>query len=332
MSTQIPSPSSTKTVIAVVIPAYKVQDHISKVLAGIPKWVKFIIVVDDASPDQTAEVLRNIKDNRLNVIQHKANQGVGGAVLSGYAKAISLGADIIVKMDGDDQMDPAYLPFLLDPVLQRKADYAKGNRFLHTTTLQRMPFLRRLGNIGLTFFTKIASGYWDIFDPTNGYTAIGRNALTLLSTDDISRDYFFESNMLLALRCINAVIRDVPIPSRYGDEISSLSIKRVVFTFPFRLIKGFFQRISREYFWFDFNAGSLLLLFGLILLIFGFIWGIVKWNQSVATGVAATTGTVLIAVLPIIVGVQFLTQFLVLDISRIPREPLSQIHKTPYLV
>lgn len=332
MSNKNSSPILGNSSIAVVIPAFKVQDHITRVLVGIPKWVKMIIVVNDASPDGTTEILRRVEDHRLHVIVHETNQGVGGAVLSGYAKALSLGADIIVKMDGDDQMDPAYLLTIIDPILRGKADYAKGNRFLHTTALQRMPFLRRLGNVGLTFFTKIASGYWDIFDPTNGYTAIEKTALSMLSTDQISRDYFFESNMLLALRRINAVIRDVPIPSRYGEEKSSLSISRVLFTFPFRLIKGFFQRVSREYFWFDFNAGSLLLLFGLILLLFGFIWGIVKWNQSVATGVAATTGTVLIAVLPIIVGVQFLTQFLVLDISRIPRESLSQIRKTQPLV
>jgi glycosyltransferase involved in cell wall biosynthesis len=328
MSSQNSSPILGNSSIAVVIPAYKVQDHITRVIAGIPKWVKFIVVVNDASPDETAEILKRVKDRRLHIIHHGINQGVGGAVLSGYTKALSLGANIMVKMDGDGQMDPAYLPTIIDPVLRGKADYAKGNRFLHTTALQRMPFLRRLGNVSLTFFTKIASGYWDIFDPTNGYTAIEKTALSMLSTDQISRDYFFESNMLLALRRINAVIRDVPIPSRYGDEKSSLSISRVLFTFPFRLIKGFFQRISREYFWFDFNAGSLLLLFGLILMVFGFVWGVVKWNQSLVTGIPATTGTVLIAVLPIIVSVQFLTQFLVLDIGRIPKEPLSQIHKT----
>jgi dolichol-phosphate mannosyltransferase len=327
MSSQNSSPILGNSSIAVVIPAYKVQDHITRVIAGIPKWVKFIVVVNDASPDETAEILKRVKDRRLHIIHHGINQGVGGAVLSGYTKALSLGANIMVKMDGDGQMDPAYLPTIIDPVLRGKADYAKGNRFLHTTALQRMPFLRRLGNVSLTFFTKIASGYWDIFDPTNGYTAIEKTALSMLSTDQISRDYFFESNMLLALRRINAVIRDVPIPSRYGDEKSSLSISRVLFTFPFRLIKGFFQRISREYFWFDFNAGSLLLLFGLILMVFGFVWGVVKWNQSLVTGIPATTGTVLIAVLPIIVSVQFLTQFLVLDIGRIPKEPLSQIHK-----
>jgi dolichol-phosphate mannosyltransferase len=245
-------------------------------------------------------------------------------MLSGYAKAMELGAEVFVKVDGDDQMDPAYLPALIHPVLTGVVDYAKGNRFLHTTALQKMPFLRRLGNVGLTLFTKIASGYWDIFDPTNGYTALGRTAYSMLSLEKIYKDYFFESDMLIELRRIQAVIKDVPIPSRYGDEVSSLSIRRVLFTFPIRLIKGFLDRISREYFWYDFNAGSLLLLFGSILLFFGFIWGIIKWNQSSATGIPATTGTVLIAVLPIIVAVQFLTQFLVLDIGRIPKEPLSK--------
>jgi dolichol-phosphate mannosyltransferase len=309
---------------AVVIPAYKVEKHIAQVLAGIPTWVKFIIVVNDSSPDGTNEILKSCKDRRLHIIQHVKNQGVGGAMLSGYAKAMELGAEVFVKMDGDDQMDPLYLPTLIKPILEGSADYAKGNRFLHTTALQKMPFLRRLGNTGLTFFTKIASGYWDIFDPTNGYTAIGRTAYSQLFLERIYKDYFFESDMLLELRRVHAVIKDIPIPSRYGDEKSSLSIRRVLITFPFRLIKGFLSRISREYFWYDFNAGSLLLLIGLLLLVFGIIWGAVKWNQSIATGIPATTGTVLIAVLPIIVAVQFLTQFLVLDISRIPAEPLSK--------
>lgn len=310
--------------VAVVIPAYRVENHIALVLAGIPDWVSHIIVVNDASPDGTAAVLKKSTDPRLHVIHHTTNQGVGGAMLSGYAKAMELGAEVFVKVDGDDQMDPTYLPALIHPVLTGVADYAKGNRFLHTTALQKMPFLRRLGNVGLTLFTKIASGYWDIFDPTNGYTALGRTAYSMLSLEKIYKDYFFESDMLIELRRIQAVIKDVPIPSRYGDEVSSLSIRRVLFTFPFRLIKGFLDRISREYFWYDFNAGSLLLLFGSILLFFGFIWGIIKWNQSSATGIPATTGTVLIAVLPIIVAVQFLTQFLVLDIGRIPKEPLSK--------
>ncbi len=186
-----------------------------------------------------------------------------------------------------------------------------------------MPFLRRVGNVALTFFIKVASGYWDIFDPTNGYTALERSAYILLSKDKLSKDYFFESNMLLELRRIRAVVKDIPIPSRYGSEKSSLSIQKVLVTFPFRLVRGFFNRIYREYYWYDFNAGSFLLLFGLILFGFGFIWGLVKWGQSISTGIPATTGTVLIAVLPIIVAIQFLTQFLVLDINQIPKKPLS---------
>jgi glycosyltransferase involved in cell wall biosynthesis len=310
--------------IAVVIPAYRVQDHILGVLEGIPDWIKFIVVVNDASPDATDSVLNKFKDPRLHVIRHEVNRGVGGAVLSGYEKAFSLGAEIAVKMDGDGQMDPAYLPALVSPILQGEADYVKGNRFIHSTELLQMPFLRRVGNVALTFLIKVASGYWDIFDPTNGYTALERSAYNLLVKDRLSRDYFFESNMLLELRRIRAVIKDIPIPSRYGSEKSSLSIQKVLITFPLRLMKGFINRIYREYYWYDFNAGSFLLFFGLILFIFGFIWGVVKWDQSISTGVPATTGTVLIAVLPIIVAIQFLTQFLVLDINQIPRKPLSR--------
>ncbi len=228
--------------IAVVIPAYKVQDHILGVLEGIPDWVKYIVVVNDASPDNTTEALKKCKDRRLHIISHEKNQGVGGAVLSGYSKAFSLGAEIAVKMDGDGQMDPAYLPALVSPILQGEADYVKGNRFIHSTELLQMPFLRRVGNVALTFFVKVASGYWDIFDPTNGYTALERSAYILLSKDKLSKDYFFESNMLLELRRIRAVVKDIPIPSRYGSEKSSLSIQKVLVTFPLRLVRGFFNR------------------------------------------------------------------------------------------
>jgi dolichol-phosphate mannosyltransferase len=262
MSIKNSSPSVGKRSIAVVIAANNVQDHITRGIAGIFKWVKLIGVVNDTSPDVTNQVLQNIKDPRLHVIHPEVNQGVGGVILSGYALAFSLGAKVAAKMDGDGQMDADYLPALVSPILQGEADYAKGNRFIHTSELLQIPFLRRGGKVAFTFFIKVASGYWDISDPTNGHSAIEKSALSMLSIDQISRDDFFESNMLLALRCINAVIRNVPIPSRYSVEKKSLSISRVLFTFPFRLIKGISQRISREYFLFDFNAGSILLLFG----------------------------------------------------------------------
>ena len=159
-------------------------------------------------------------------------------MLTGYAEAHRLGAEIVVKMDGDGQMDPAQLPALIAPIVRGEADYAKGNRYLHARQLRSMPLLRRLGNLGLSFLTKLASGYWNIFDPTNGYTAIHAALIPLLNKEDIGRRYFFESSMLLELSLLRAVVRDVYIPARYGDETSHLSILKTLRQFPPALAEG----------------------------------------------------------------------------------------------
>ena len=162
--------------IVVVIPAYRAEKFIIKILSGIPPFVSNIVVVDDCSPDRTAELVYAFNDSRICLVSHETNQGVGKAMLTGYCKALELGAKIIVKMDSDDQMDPAYLVPLIAPILTGQADYTKGNRFLHANELKAMPFIRRIGNAGLSFLTKAASGYWNLFDPTNGYTAIRSSA------------------------------------------------------------------------------------------------------------------------------------------------------------
>lgn len=311
-----------KTHIAVVVPAYRVEEHIAHVITNIPAYVRHIIVVDDCSPDGTAARVQPYLSSRVRLVRHRQNQGVGGAMLTGYAVALKLGAEIVVKMDGDDQMDPGYLPMLLLPILAGEADFTKGNRFVHVHALRHMPLARRVGNAGLTFLTKLASGYWNMFDPTNGYTAIHSSVLALLNTTMIARRYFYESSMLLELRHVQAVVQDVPMPARYGDEISSMSLRRVLVTFPFKLLRGFLRRLGWQYFLFDFNAASLLLILGLLMLLFGGIWGAYHWYLSYLTGIVATTGTVLLAVLPIILGVQFLIQALVLDIGSVPRRVL----------
>ena len=312
--------SGTKVV--VVVPAYRVADHITHVIENIPSFIRHIVVVDDCSPDDVAVRMRPYLSDCVRYVRHPVNQGVGGAMLTGYAMALKLDADIVVKMDGDDQMDAAYLPMLLLPILQHEADYTKGNRFIHTYALQQMPFLRRVGNFGLTFLTKLSSGYWNIFDPTNGYTAIHSKVLRLINTDAISRRYFYETSMLFDLRRIQAVVKDVPMPARYGDEISSLSLKRTLFRFPSKLIRGLIGRLGRQYFLYDFTAVSLLLVLSIPLLLFGFIWGGLNWYISFAQDKIATTGTVLLAVLPIIIGIQFLVQALVLDIGSVPTQAL----------
>lgn len=304
--------------IAVVIPAYNVEESIVKVIMGIPKSVDAIIVVNDASKDETAIRVKTVKDNRVTLINHTQNMGVGGALLSGYSYALGLDVDIVVKLDGDDQMDVKFIPVLIEPILNGQADYTKGNRFLHPVALKKMPIGRKISNLGLTFLSKIASGYWNVFDPANGYTAIASTKLSSLDPKKIARSYFFETSMLCELRKLNAVVMDISMPAIYQNERSSVKVPREIFVFSTNLIARIFDRIFSRYFLYDFTAVSLYLITGTLLCLFGGIWGIVKWYDSMQTGIPATTGTVLIAVLPIILGFQLLIQAISLDISDVP--------------
>ena len=315
--------SAENPTIAVVIPAYKAAAHIRDVLTHIPDWVRHIVVVDDCSPDETREIVRQWPDPRVHLVAHEENQGVGGAVLSGYHEAVSLGADIIVKMDSDDQMDPNYMLPLISPIVKGDADYTKGNRFLHSRQLQTMPKIRFFGNIGLSFLTKLASGYWNIFDPTNGYTAIHASLIPLLSEGAIARRYFFETSMLIELGFLRAVIRDVFIPARYGNETSSLSEKQVLREFPPLLLKAFLRRLWVQYFIRDFSIVSLDLVLGAAMTAFGFIWGIWHWIYYYFQEMTTPAGTVMIAVLPIILGIQLIIQAVTLDVQNVPAYPIQ---------
>lgn len=311
--------------LVVVIPAYRCARQITDVLRSIPPWITHIIVVDDASPDNLAEEVAGVPDTRIHYLRHQQNQGVGGAMLTGFNHALTLGADVIIKMDGDGQMDARYLPALVAPIVAGQADFAKGNRFLHLNDLVgQMPKLRLIGNFGLTFLTKLASGYWHIFDPNNSFIAIHREALALLNTNNIHPRYFFESSLLIELNKIRAVAVDVPMPARYRDEISSLSITRSLFDFPFNLMKGLVKRIFRQYFLYDFTAVSLFLILSFGLMLFGGLWGGYHWYLSIITDTPATTGTVMLAVLPVILGFQLLVQAVVLDIQNRPKSPIQQ--------
>ena len=310
-------------VVAVVIPAYRAASTVPAVIEGVPAFVRHIVVVDDGSGDATSRVVRELRDPRVDLVSLERNEGVGAAVMAGYRRAVALGAEVIAKMDADGQMDPDHLLTLITPIVVGRADYTKGNRFLHSRELRAMPGRRRFGNAGLSFMTKLASGYWDIFDPTNGYTAVHASLVPLLGEMPIGKRYFFESSMLLQLSLLRGVVRDVYIPARYPPgAISHLSESRAAMQFPWRLLRGFLRRIRLQYFVRDFTAVSLYLVFGLLLAIFGMIWGVWHWALAAQAGVAATTGTVMIAVLPIIVGVQLLLQALTLDIANVPTEPV----------
>lgn len=308
--------------IFVVIPAYRAEATLPVVLQRIPERVSGIIVVDDCSPNSTVQVVEQCQraDARIILLRHAENQGVGGAMQTGYRAALELGAEIMVKMDSDSQMDPAYLDKLLAPLLAGEADYTKGNRFLHETALAKMPYLRRIGNLGLSFLTKAASGYWNIFDPTNGYTAISAEAARQLNFDRLSKRFFFETSMLLELGLQRLVVQDVYIPALYGNEKSSLSISKSLFEFPPRLLRGMLRRILYFYFIRDFSAVTVFLLAGWTSILFGAAWGGYHWWKSSQLQVAASTGTVMIAILPLIIGLQFLLQAVVMDIQNTPEK------------
>lgn len=312
--------------VAVVIPSYKVKDHILKVIAGIGPEVDSIYVVDDHCPEHSGDYVKaSCTDARVKVLYHSKNQGVGGATITGYKQALADKARIVVKLDGDGQMDASLIPKLIEPIRSLQADYVKGNRFYDLAFLRQMPFMRKLGNSGVSFMSKAASGYWNIMDPSNGFTAIHRNALENLPLDRIDPRFFFESDILFRLNTIRAVVTEMPMRAVYGDEKSNLKVHRVAFQFPFKYFGRMIKRIFYNYYLRDFNIGSLELILAFVFIIFGVIFGAYKWSESIITSHPATAGTVILAGLPVILGFQSLIAFLHFDVANLPQRPLSSM-------
>lgn len=311
--------------IAVVIPCFKVKRHITHVINDIPEFVGRIYVVDDCCPEKTGEhVKTSIQDPRIKVLFNEVNLGVGGAVCHGYKAALEESMDIVVKVDGDGQMDPRLIQQLIIPIALSEADYVKGSRFFHPAGLREMPTIRLIGNAALSLINKVVTGYWDIMDPTNGFTAINRAALEDIPLDKISPRYFFESDMLFRLSLCKAKVIDYSMEAKYGDEVSNLKIHRVLLSFPFKYIKRFTKRIIYQYVLRDFNYGSLCLMFGLLLLLVGGIFGSYKFIEySLIKNVPAPTGLVVIPAMLIILGTQFIISFLQFDINSYPKNTLA---------
>lgn len=311
--------------IAVVIPSYKVRAHVLDVIARIPPQVQRIYVVDDQCPQQSGQLVQQeCHDARVRVLFHEHNQGVGGAVSSGYRAAIEEGMDIVVKVDGDGQMDPALIPHFTRPIERGRADYTKGNRFYRPESLKGMPPIRLFGNAALSFINKLSTGYWSIMDPTNGYTAIHTSVLREMPLHKLEKRYFFETDMLYHLNTMRAVVHDVPMDAVYADEESSLKVSKVLPEFIVKHVNRFFKRYVYLYLLRDFNIGSLYSLLGVVLCGLGVVFGGWAWLRSLTTGQPATSGTVMLAALPLIIGIQFLIAFLHHDVERVPSQPLSE--------
>lgn len=310
--------------VAVVIPCYKVKAKILEVLKGIGKEATWIICVDDCCPDGSGDFIRaNSNDPRVIVIRMEKNRGVGGATLAGYQAAVDKQADIVVKLDGDGQMDPAFIPVLLNPIIAGHADYTKGNRFYNVEDLISMPKLRLFGNAVLSFVAKFSTGYWDILDPTNGFTAIHGSVLGRLPLKKISERWFFESDMLFRLNTVGAVVVDIPMTAVYGDEKSNLKILNVIPEFLWKHARNYCKRIFYNYFIRGFSIASIELVTGILLLVFGAVYGIRHWISSWNSHEFASAGTVMLAALPVIIGFQLVLSFLNYDMQATPKLPLQ---------
>ncbi|WP_085710801.1 MULTISPECIES: glycosyltransferase family 2 protein [unclassified Pseudomonas] len=306
--------------IAVLIPSYKVKEHILGVISAIGPEVDTIYVIDDCCPVESGKFVEaNCTDPRVRVLRNPENQGVGGAMMTGYRAAIADGMDVMVKIDGDGQMDPSLITHFTDPILAGEADYTKGNRFFDLEEIRAMPKMRLFGNAVLSFMTKFSSGYWELFDPTNGYTAIHRDAARHLPFDKISKRYFFETDILFRLNILRAVVIDIPMDAKYGDEVSNLKISKIVGEFLLKHIRNFGKRIFYSYYLRNMSVASLELPMGVIMLAGGGIFGLSHWIDSINSGIPTPAGTVMLSALPIIVGIQFILAFLGHDIASTPR-------------
>ena len=317
--------SSSKKRIAVVIPCYRVTSHILDVITSIGKEVWRIYVVDDKCPDASGKYVENhCLDQRVQIIYHECNQGVGGAVMSGYRAAIADGAEVIVKLDGDGQMDTSLIHNFIEPILAGEADYTKGNRFFDLEEIRAMPNIRLFGNAVLSLMSKLSTGYWDVFDPTNGYTAIHADVAKHLPFSKISQRYFFETDILFRLNTMRAVVLCIPMDAKYGDEVSNLNISKIIGEFFFKHIRNFFKRLFYNYYLRDLSLASIELPLGMALLLGGAGFGGYHWFDSMRSGMVTQSGTVMLAALPVLMGLQFILAFLGFDIASVPRRP---IHK-----
>jgi glycosyltransferase involved in cell wall biosynthesis len=308
--------------VAVVVPAYNEVRLIGKTIRTMPGFVDHIVVIDDCSTDNTSDEALSVGDPRVQLIRHLRNTGVGGAILDGHRLALDLEADVSVVMAGDAQMDPAYLPALLDPIADGEAEFTKANRFFSRTSFTGMPKHRVFGSVILSFMTKASSGYWHLFDPQNGYTATSARALRAIALDRVATGYEFENDLLIRLSIANVRARDVPVPAVYGAEVSGMRLHKVIPAVSWLLFRGFWKRILVKYVLQSFSPVALLLFAGMALFGFGTAFGLGMTLYRIFGGSAPSAGTVLLAVTPLLAGLHLIISAWTLDIQQAPDRPV----------
>jgi glycosyltransferase involved in cell wall biosynthesis len=302
--------------IAVVVPAYNEELLIADSLSSIPSFVDRIYAVNDASKDKTQEIIDNIsqKDPRVVPIRHEKNQGVGAAITSGYKQALTDGMSITVVMAGDNQMDPVLMPAFIDPIIENKADYTKGNRLLSPGYRRGMSSWRFFGNTILTFMTKFSSGYWKLMDPQNGYTAISQKALERLNLDRIYPRYGYCNDLLVKLNVFGFRVMDVEMPARYGRETSKIRYGSYIGKVSWLLFRDFFYRLRMKYLILSFHPLAIFYLFGFGLTLAGLGAGLYTiYFVLIEQGPLFIRGV--LSLLIFALGMQFLSFALMFDIQ-----------------
>jgi len=260
--------------IGVVVPAYNEEVLLGETIKGIPEYISRIYIIDDCSLDRTPSIIKNLTDQRVVSLRHEVNQGVGKSVIDGYKLALKENMDIVVVMDGDNQMDPIQMPRLLMPIIENKADYTKGNRLLTKESRKGMSSWRFFGNSLLSLLTKIGSGYWDLMDPQNGYTAASQKALKTINLDSVYTYYGYVNDVLIKLNASRMRVNDVVLSARYGDEKSSINYRKYILRVAPMLFRGFLWRLKTKYILSSFHPLVFFYIASMILVPFGFFFDI----------------------------------------------------------
>ncbi len=308
--------------ISMSIPCLNEEKFIDKTIANVPDFVDKIYVINDGSTDKTEKVVKDLakKDKRITLINNEKNMGNGYSVIQAFKRAIKEDYDINCIVAGDNQCRQEYLEKLVDEVADDHCDYAKANRFVNLQELKQMPAFRKFGNVFMSFLNKFATGYYSIFDPLNSYSATKVNTLAKMDLDSISHRYDFENSYLLHMYLIDARVKDVPVPAKYEGEKSDIRLLSYTIRTSKTLFTSFFKRIYYKYIFFSLHPIALFMISGALLFLFGLIYGIVILIDSLqANSAPATTATVMLSVVPFIVGLQLLINAFVLDIQNEPK-------------
>lgn len=301
---------------AVIIPAYNEEKLIGETLKSLPSFLDRIYVIDDGSKDKTSEIVESISksDSRILCLQHKTNKGPGAAVVTGYKKSLEEGIDITAVMDGDNQMSPKYLSFMLDPIVNGTADYTKGNRLSNPSYRTGMKKWRLFGNTILTFLTKIASGYWRLIDPQNGFTAVSKKVLSSISLDDVYPWYGYLNDLLVKMNVYNFRVVNISHPAKYGKEKSKIKYGRYIIKVSWLLLSDFIWRLKMKYIILSFHPLVLFYIAGTIITPAGLIGGVYSLYYKFVLGNSLFVRGVLSALL-FIIGIQFLFFAMLFDMQ-----------------